>query len=652
MTQHSGYEEFQGIRAELIDIVDELHQVVDGIGHRSLVTTIDELRDRVASDTFRVLVAGEFNAGKSTTINAMLGQLVLPSGATPTTAVLSVVRWGDQPRAVLYETDRGSATGLDPTPIPIDVTELGAYVTVGASDGTSNKWGLAEIYWPLEFCRRGVELVDSPGLNDSENHSKITFDYVNKADAVVFVFSALQALTETERRVVDQQLKLFSHDNMFCLVNRINQVEEADEVAAVVTSLRTRMREYWAVGDNRVFFVNSRGALRGRADGQPALVEASGLPAFERSLEQFLATERGRVKIVPSAVQVQEVTSAARLYIDDALTLLDKDVAELNAEYERQKGPLESLRKERELINRSIQHHLDETRWLIEESARRMLLRASAACAEWASEIDREHKVTLGLNLRSKVDAACEEIITGLSDQIMTYAEDWQVGELTDLVTERAGDLEEQVGERLIAFTKSLEEIRAALLNVGKPADQKVAGDFQRGTAAVLGTVLLNPGAGLIGAQFGFKAMLKGLLPQFGAAMLMVLVGFTPGVLVAALFGMGMLQTLMKMERLNKQLVDTVAGKVSAKLRDDAPDVARSIASRVHDELDKQRAEIDKKLADSIASLHEVVQVALRKRDQRQESRAQVRGQMAASRQDLAEIDRRAASVIKGWAMS
>jgi tRNA U34 5-carboxymethylaminomethyl modifying GTPase MnmE/TrmE len=650
MTQHPGYEEFQGIRTELIDIVDELHQVVDGIGHRSLVTTIDELRERVASDTFRVLVAGEFNAGKSTTINAMLGQLVLPSGATPTTAVLSVVRWGDEARANLYETDRQSDSGLDPTPLPIDVAELGAYVTVGASDGMTNKWGLAEIYWPLEFCRRGVEIVDSPGLNDSADHSKITFDYVNKADAVVFVFSALQALTETERRVVDQQLKLFSHDNMFCLVNRINQVEEADEAAAVVNDLRTRMKEYWDIGENRVFFVNSRGALRGRAEGQPALVEASGLPAFERNLEQFLATDRGRVKIVPSAIQVQEITSAARLYIEDALTLLDKDVAELNAEYERQRVPLESLRKERELINRSIEHHLDETRWLIEESARRMLLQASTACPEWASAIEREHKVTVTFKLKAKVEAACEEIAVGLSDQIITYAEDWQVGELTDLVTKRAGDLEEQIGERLIAFTKSLEEIRAALLNVGMPTDQKVPGDFQRGAAAVLG-MALSPGMSVIGAQFGFKAMLKGLLPQFGAAVLMVLVGFTPAALWAALAGMGVIQALWRLDKLNKQLVDTVANTVSAKLRDDAADIARSMATRVHDELDKQRAEIDKRLADSVASLHEVVQIALSKRDQKEKSGAQIRDQMAASRHELAEIDRRAANVIKAWAM-
>lgn len=277
-----------------------------------------------------------------------------------------------------------------------------------------------------------------------------------------------------------------------------------------------------------------------------------------------------------------------------------------------------------------------------------MLLRASASCAEWAAAIDREHKVTIGLSLRANVDAACEEIATGMSDQIMTYAEDWQVGELTHLVTERADDTEDQVGERLIAFTKSLEEIRAMLLNVGESGDQRVPGNFQRGTAAVLSTVLLNPGAGLIGAQFGFKATLNGLLPQFGMAILMVLAGFTPGVLLAAPAGMGAIQALWKLDKLNKQLADAVADTVSAKLRDEAPDIARSIANRVHSELDKQRAEIDKKLADSIASLHEAVQVALHKRE-KQKAGSQVREQMTARRQELADIDRQAASVIEGW---
>jgi hypothetical protein len=652
MPEKTGYEQFNGIRKEIVDIVGQLGDVVDDIGNQSLRGTIEELRNRVTTDTFRVLIAGEFNAGKSTTVNALLGEKVLPSGGTPTTAVICVVRWGDQRSAVLYKTDKHRANGLDPTPVPIEVTELEKYVTVGASADGINIWGLSEVYWPLEFCRQGVEIIDSPGLNDSADHSRITLDYVNKADAVVFVFSALQALTAEERKVVDQQLKIFSHDSMFCLVNRINQVEDEDEVVKVVADLRARMNEYWGLGEDRVFFANSSGALRGRRLGQPALVEDSGLTAFEQSLERFLAADRGRAKIMPSAIQVREITAQARAYIDEVLALLDKDVAELTAEYERQRGPLDSLRKDRELIDRSIAHHLDGTRSMIEESARRMLKDAANSCPDWAASIDREHKVTLNpFRMREQSEAAMKEIVDGLSDQILQYAEDWQEGQLADLVTARLTDLEDQVGEKLVSFTRNLDQIRASLLSVGADDAQNVPSDLSRGAGAVVGTIL-NPTLGLYGAQFGFTAMLKALLPQLGVGIVLALVGFTPLALFGALFGMGAIQALLRADKLNKQLVGKVVEQVAAKLRDDAPDVAKAIADQAHAELDKQRVEIDRKLAASIDSVHEKVLFALQKRDEKQQSGAKLKQQLAADRQELADIDQRAAAVVEGFAMS
>jgi tRNA U34 5-carboxymethylaminomethyl modifying GTPase MnmE/TrmE len=651
MTAQSRYEQFQGTRKELIDIVEQLMTVAAAIGNATVMITITELRDRVASDTFRVLIAGEFNAGKSTTVNAMLGDKVLPARGTPTTAVLSIVRWGEPPRALLYRTDKQSPDGLDPEPFPIEVTDLEHYVTVGASSGGPNEWGLAEIYWSLEFCRQGVEIVDSPGLNDSPDHSRITLDYVNKADAVVFVFSALQALTEAERAVVDHQLKIFSHDNMFCLVNRINQAGDADDVATVTGYLRARMKEYWALGEDRVFFIDASGALKGRQQGQPHRVQASGLPAFEHSLERFLTNDRGRVKIVPPAIQVQEIAAELRAYIDDLFTLLDKDVAELTAEYERQLGPLESLRKDRELISRSIENHLAGTRVQVEEAARRMLVSAAGSCTGWAEGIDRAHKVTFNLfKAKQNAEAATKEIASGLSEQILQYAQEWQEGELADIITARTDDLEAQVGEKFVAFAKSLEEIRAALLNVGATGDQYTPSAFSRGAGFAAGLVFGSAGA-FIGAQFGFKAMFRQLLPQLGVAVGLALLGFGPGVLVTAVFGMSAISSIIHMEGLNKKIVASVTTAVSNKLRDEAADIARAIANKVHGEMDKQRLDIDRKLADAIATVHEQVQFALQQRNQKQESNAAVKDQLAHCRQDLADIDRRGSAVIKGWVM-
>jgi hypothetical protein len=651
MAAQAGYEQFQGIRKELVGIVGQLRDVVAAIGQESLVSTTTELRDRVASETFRVLIAGEFNAGKSTTVNAMLGDEVLPAAATPTTAVLCVVRWGEPKRALLYRADATSRSSLDPAPQEIKVTELGHYVTVGASSGGPNKWGLAEICWPLEFCRPGVEIIDSPGLNDSPEHSRITLDYVNRADAVVFVFSALQALTEAERKVVDQQLKIFSHDNMFCLVNRINQVGDEDDVADVTADARARMKEYWALGENRVFFVDAKGALKGRQNRQPERVANSGLPVFEQSLEQFLTTDRARVKIVPSAIQAQEISADARIHIDSVFTLLDKNIEALTAAYESQAGPLDRLRQERELIGRSIETHLIGTRIQVEEAARRMLLKAASSCPEWARAIDRVHKVTLRpFKARAQAEAAVQEISDGLSDQILQYAEDWQQGELADIIAQRSSDLDDQVGEKLIAFARNLDEIRTAILNAGGAGDDFLASPGSRG-AAIAGGILLNPGALLIGAQFGFKEMLKELIPQLGLAVGLALLGFGPGFLITALFGMGAIRALFKLTKLNEKIVASVAASVSQKLRDEATDITRAIAGEIYAELDEQRVEVDRKLAAPVAALHEAVQFALHERDRTKESNTEVKARLMVSHQELDEIDRRAGAIVKDWAM-
>jgi hypothetical protein len=634
MTKKSGYESYDGTRKELIDIVDRLGGVVETIGQHTLVKTVDELRERVAGDTFQVLFLGAFNAGKSTMINAMLGDQALPSGGEPTTGVLSTVRWADSARAVLYPLDRQSVGGLDMAhPFPADVADLERHITACCASREANKWGMAEVYWPLEICRLGVNIVDSPGFDSDADQSEITLRLMNKADAVVFVFSALQALTSAERAVVDHDLRMFKHANMFAVVNRINELDDDDEDddrAEVLEDLRGRMKEYWALCVDRVTFVNAGDALKGRQQGTPQLVIESGLPEFEQKLEDFLTEDRGRLKIVPPATQVQRIVHEARSAIDGVFTLLDKTIEDLTAVYERQIGPLSVLREERLEIGRSIENHMADTRSQVEEAARQMLVAAADSCPDWAQEIDRENKATYNpIKMRNDAAAAtAEEIGAGLSDRILQHAEDWHRGQLADMVAARMSDLEQQVGDRLAAFDARLDEIRSALLSAGGSTDQ------------------CTPA----GAQAGSTIMVRELIAQPVLAMGLALTGFGPGALVTAVFKMSAFKSPEDMSRFNDQIVDAVAAGVATKLRDEAADIARAVADQVHAELDRQRLDVDHRLAAPIAALHEQVQFALAQRDRTKESSGQERSRLAAHRQALDEVDRRAAAIVDGWA--
>ncbi|MCC6988967.1 MAG: dynamin family protein, partial [Acidobacteria bacterium] len=118
---------------------------------------------RRLDELFLLVVVGEFNSGKSTFINALVGQRVMEEGATPTTRTVQLLKYGP---AVTHSV---SATGVDVVTAPAAML-------------------------------RDIHVVDTPGTNAIfREHEAITIDFVPRADVVLFITSADRPFTETER---------------------------------------------------------------------------------------------------------------------------------------------------------------------------------------------------------------------------------------------------------------------------------------------------------------------------------------------------------------------------------------------------------------------------------------------------------------------
>jgi small GTP-binding protein len=135
----------------------------DDIG--KLGSAIDQL-----DELFLIVAAGEFNAGKSALINALLGERVLEEGVTPTTEQVTLLRWGE------------------------------TYSQTIVDDG------FAIVTHPLPLLKE-LNMVDSPGTNAiNRQHERLTSDYVPRSDLVLFVTSADRALTQSERLFLEKIL--------------------------------------------------------------------------------------------------------------------------------------------------------------------------------------------------------------------------------------------------------------------------------------------------------------------------------------------------------------------------------------------------------------------------------------------------------------
>jgi small GTP-binding protein len=248
-------------------------------------------------ELFLLVVVGEFNAGKSAFINALVGGRVLEEGVTPTTARIGVLKYGEQP-------------SREATPRGYDVVTA-----------------------PLDLLRE-INIVDTPGTNAVlRAHEALTREFVPRADLVLFVTSSDRPFTESERAFLEVIREWGK--KILVAVNKVDLLETPADLAAVVDFVATNARALLGTTPE-IFPVSARLALRGRVEGDAARVEASGFPALERFVVATLDEgERFRLKLRNPVGVGRRVVAEARDLVEARLGLLKDDfeaIAALDAQ--------------------------------------------------------------------------------------------------------------------------------------------------------------------------------------------------------------------------------------------------------------------------------------------------------------------------------
>ncbi len=177
---------------------------------------------------FRLLVLGDMKRGKSTFLNALIGENLLPSDVNPCTALLTILRYGSEKKVTVYFNDGKSPKQLDfksfkqnYTIDPAEAKRLEAENKPAFPD-----IDCAVVEYPLPLLEKGIEIVDSPGLNDTEARNELSLGYINNCHAILFVLRATQPCTMGERRYLENYIKNRGL-SVFFLINAWDQVRES-----------------------------------------------------------------------------------------------------------------------------------------------------------------------------------------------------------------------------------------------------------------------------------------------------------------------------------------------------------------------------------------------------------------------------------------
>lgn len=268
-----------------LDLADLLRAALAGPIAPDAAAQARALLVRLAEDRFNLVMVGRFSRGKTSLMNAMLRTDRLPTGVVPVTSVITTVAYGSTEKVVLYY--QHTSLFLD-----IPIAQLADHITETGNPGNRRRIRTAEVQLPAELLRRGVQFIDTPGLGSSiVENTRTTEAFLPEADAVVLVTSFDSPLSEEELRTLQEVHA--SGRRVFIIVNK-QDLADAAQRQMVTAHLHARLHAVFGDALPPLFAISARQASEARQRNDMVRLAASGLPAFEAALLDFLVNDRRR----------------------------------------------------------------------------------------------------------------------------------------------------------------------------------------------------------------------------------------------------------------------------------------------------------------------------------------------------------------------
>lgn len=328
------------IRASL----EELARAAETAGLTSVARDIRDVRvPKLDQEQFSLVVLGEFNHGKSTFVNALIGSALLPTGITPTTALLTHISHGAKTQVELVLLS-GERRPLDPSRLAEWATvdglaakqESGGDGGAGGAKDANDAVHHIDVRVPAPIVDDHLTIVDTPGVNDiNEQRAEITYGYVPRADAAIFLLDATQILTASERQFLEERILRSSRDRLIFVIAKIDLLDEA-ELAETVAFARTHLGRI--VPEPAIFPVSARRELAGKR-------ELSGFDPLLAHIGATVRTDRRRLLLDHALADATRLSAFVRQSLAMRRRSLDLPLPELEERITRARGRLASGQK-------------------------------------------------------------------------------------------------------------------------------------------------------------------------------------------------------------------------------------------------------------------------------------------------------------------
>jgi GTPase SAR1 family protein len=469
------------LSAGLAKAADRVAELGPGFIHYSLKLT--DLGNRFSEGRFHLAVLGQFKRGKSTLLNALTGEAILPVGVVPLTAAPTFIQYGETPKiSVRYQGGRPADefTGAS-------TAERSAYLAgfVTEKGNPQNKLGIAEVQvdLPAVILSGGVVLIDTPGIGSTYRHNTTaTLNFLQQCDAALFLVSADPPITEVEiefLRLVREKVP-----RLFFVLNKIDYLNECELAEALDFYKRVLAEEVGWNSEYPVFCVSARRGLEARQAQDSDQWTNCGMAHLESFLVDYLAREKFNALADAVSRRALEFIEAVLMEAGIALEALKLPQQELENKIAVFEQSLKRAESERRLIQDVLDGDKKRVTAFVEEQARELARQAE----QYMKEIMHRGPVSRSYGQSSKTG-----VQQAWADAIPDYFEQ-QRDALNERVKERLLECLAPHEHRLSDLVETLRRTAADLFRVPyRPLSPEEVLEIKRRPYWVLSTWNTDP---------------------------------------------------------------------------------------------------------------------------------------------------------------
>ncbi len=412
---------YKEIRHTLLERIESLESFSSKRGSAKIEENLREIREKLSENRFHLVVLGQFKRGKSTFINSIIGNSILPTSVVPLTSIVTLLKYGVDEKVEVIFND-GSRKG-------ISRDELVDFVTERGNPKNVKDVKQVEISFPSTYLKDGVFIIDTPGVGSTfENNTEMTYNYLPQVDAAMFLLAVDPPISQSEI-VFLKDVRQYV-EKIFFIQNKIDYLSEEERKESMAFS-KDVIEEAFGTDGIRVYPVSAKMALEAKQSQDEMLLNKSLLPEFDRELGEFLLKAKGKTIL--------------RSSLNGARKLLSDEELSIELESQAIATPLEILEEKLELFHEkmeAIRQDRDDTHYYFEGEIQRVIDMLDRDLQRLKDrEIPRlliELEETGKKNIKKSVSDYIKLMESALHDSVIHTFDEWVVREEERLNSEYA----------------------------------------------------------------------------------------------------------------------------------------------------------------------------------------------------------------------